>query len=929
MRASPALQFTALNGGASPALIPNGAGSFAASEADRAEADRKIRQSEANLALAQRVAHIGSWEVDLTNREDRLNHPPYWSDETFRIFGLEPGGIEVKHDTFFHLLHPEERELAHAQFVQQLRTGQPYHADHRVVRPDGSERIVHIQSDTVRDASGRALRLGGTVQDITERKQAEEALQMQARVIESMAEGVIVADAQGRIVSTNPAANRMFGYDLGELVGKHVTELNDLDELQSQRLASEMMATVAQKSIWIGEVNRRRKDGSRFTTRTQIRAFVSAGKPHFFAVQEDITERKQTEKALHEAEKKYRSIFENAVEGIFQSTPEGKVLAANPAMARILGYSSPAELISRVHDVERQSYVDPERRQTLKRLMEKQDVVTGFEFEVYRKDGSKVWVSENSRAVRGPEGRILYFEGTFEDITERKRAEQRIREQAELLDLARDAIIVRDLEDRIEFWNDGAEKLYGWNAAEACGQRITELLYVDTQLYMAAKEQLLQHGEWRGELHQVCRDGRKLVVNSSWTLMRDQSGQPQSILVIHTDITEQKKLEAQFLRSQRLESIGTLAAGVAHDLNNILAPILLAGPLLRGGMAGEEKEQFLSLIEASAERGASVVKQMLTFARGADGAKVLLQPIYLLGEVVKIAGQTFPKNITIQTAYPEDLWLVEGNPTQLQQVLLNLCVNARDAMPNGGLLRLTGENFHVDEHYASMTHGAKAGPHVLIQVSDEGTGIPRHLIDKIFDPFFTTKDIGKGTGLGLSTVLGIVKSYGGFVNVYSEPGHTSFKVFLPANGGAILDAPPPEIASLPAGHGETILVVDDEPGILEAAQTLLANHGYKVLLAEDGVSALAIFAKRAAEIDLVLTDMVMPLMDGMTLMRTLRKLNPETRIVVSTGRDVDSRSPEMNAMRLEAFLLKPYTREKLLMTLGTVLHRNGHSPARA
>jgi CheY-like chemotaxis protein len=258
----------------------------------------------------------------------------------------------------------------------------------------------------------------------------------------------------------------------------------------------------------------------------------------------------------------------------------------------------------------------------------------------------------------------------------------------------------------------------------------------------------------------------------------------------------------------------------------------------------------------------------------------------------------------------------------LQQVLLNLCVNARDAMPTGGTLRLTSENFDVDEHYASMTPGAKAGSHVMIQVSDDGVGIPRDVIDKIFDPFFTTKDVGKGTGLGLSTVIGIVKSYGGFMNVYSEPGHTTFKVFLPARGGGTLGVRADEPLSLPAGRGETILVVDDEPSVREAAQSLLLRYGYNVLVAEDGIAALAIFARDAADIDLVLTDMVMPFMDGLTLIRTLRRINPRTRIIVSTGREESCRSPEMDALTMEACLVKPYTREKLLITLGEVFQRD-------
>ena len=634
----------------------------------------------------------------------------------------------------------------------------------------------------------------------------------------------------------------------------------------------------------------------------------------------DLLKRAQTLKALHEAEKKYRSIFENAVEGIFQSTPGGKFVEANPAMARILGYDSVPELLEN-YDLERKGYVDPTRRAEFRSLIEQNGVVNGFEYEIYRKDCGKVWVSENARVVRDEAGEIAYFEGTFEDITERKQATQRIREQAELLNLAHDAIVVRDLEDRIEFWNRGAEKLYGWKAEEVRGKRICDLIYNDAQAFVSAKKELLRSGEWRGELQHVCKDGRKIVVSSRWTLVRDEAGAPQSILVIHTDVTDQKKLESQFLRSQRLESIGTLAAGVAHDLNNILAPILLVSPLLRGELSAADKEEFLGLVQASAERGASVVKQMLTFARGADGERVLVQPIYLLEEVAKIAGQTFPKTIEIQTRYPQDLWLVEGDPTQLQQVLLNLCVNARDAMPNGGTLHLTSENFEVDGHYASMIPGATAGSHVLLQVSDDGVGIPREVIDKIFDPFFTTKDVGKGTGLGLSTVLGIVKSYGGFMNVYSEPGHTCFKVFLPARGGGTLELAANDSQSLPPGRGETILVVDDEPTVREAAESLLVRDGYKVLVAEDGIAALALFARKASEIDLVVTDMVMPFMDGLTLIRTLRRLNPKTKILVSTGRDEACRSPEMQALAVDACLVKPYTREKFLLTLAEVFRR--------
>jgi CheY-like chemotaxis protein len=360
---------------------------------------------------------------------------------------------------------------------------------------------------------------------------------------------------------------------------------------------------------------------------------------------------------------------------------------------------------------------------------------------------------------------------------------------------------------------------------------------------------------------------------------------------------------------------------VAHDLNNILVPILMAAPLLRRDMPVEEREKLLAIVESSAERGASIVKQVITFARGADGDRLLLQPIYLVQEIVKIAEETFPKSIAVRTAYPEDLWTIVANPTQLHQVLLNLCINARDAMSTGGTLTLALENFEVDDHYASMTPGAKAGPHVLLQVSDTGIGISRKTIDKIFDPFFTTKELGQGTGLGLSTVIGIVKSHGGFVSVYSEIGRgTTFKVFLPANMSEVAVAQTSEAAPLPPANGELLLIVDDEKSILQAAQALLEDRGYQVLTAADATEALAIFALRRNEIALVLTDLAMPVMDGVALIRTLQKMKPDVRLIASTGRGVqDGHANEIARLNVCASLTKPYNKNKLLTTLHEAL----------
>jgi hypothetical protein len=345
----------------------------------------------------------------------------------------------------------------------------------------------------------------------------------------------------------------------------------------------------------------------------------------------------------------------------------------------------------------------------------------------------------------------------------------------------------------------------------------------------------------------------------------------------------------------------------------------MAAPLLRQEMPAEKRAHLVTLFEKCAERGATIVRQVLTFARGADGERVLLQPLYALNDLAEIITETFPKSITVVRDYPEDLPLIEADPTQLHQVLLNLCVNARDAMPHGGTLTLSAASFEVDDHYAAMTPGATAGPHLLIEVSDSGTGIRPDVMEKIFDPFFTTKSVGEGTGLGLSTVLGIVKDHGGTVNAESDARGTTFRVLLPATAVPLeLSATVPQ-GTLPQGHGETILVVDDEEAIRLVAEPLLQKHGYKVIVAADGPAALAIFAAHAAEIAVTLTDFSMPIMSGVALARTIRKMQPDARVIISAGREDDCVPADMEEIGIAATLPKPYTQAALLRLLDGVL----------
>ena len=547
------------------------------------------------------------------------------------------------------------------------------------------------------------------------------------------------------------------------------------------------------------------------------------------------------------------------------------------------------------------------------------------EYRLRRADGAYRWMLARALPLRDAQGHITKWFGTSTDIHNQVVAQAQLSELANLLNLTRDAIIVREEDDTISFWNDAAERIYGWKAEEVLGNCAQNFADADSSKVAAAKKHLAEEGEWSGEVEHLRKDGSTVTVSSRWTAVPNERRTAGSVLIVNTDVTDQKKLEAQLLRNQRIESIGTLASGVAHDLNNILAPILMAAPLLRAEMSGDKRGKLVGILERSAERGAAIVRQVLTFARGTDGERVLMQPIYAINEIAQIAHDTFPKSITVQTMYPEDVALIEADPTQFHQILLNLCVNARDAMPNGGTLSVAAENFYIDEHYAAMTPGTKAGPHVMLQVTDTGTGIRPEILDKIFDPFFTTKGIGTGTGLGLSTVLGIVKDYRGTVNAESTGRGTTFRILLPAAAGLPEPAATFVSEDLPAGHGETILVVDDEEAIRAVAESLLRKHGYNVLLAADGPEALAIFAEHFVAIALVLTDLAMPIMSGDALARTLRKMQPDVRIIISAGREDDCSPAEMAEIGIVATLPKPYTHAALLRLLDEVISPRGNT----
>ena len=630
--------------------------------------------------------------------------------------------------------------------------------------------------------------------------------------------------------------------------------------------------------------------------------------------------RHQVEAALAQEQYLLRLMMENLPDRVYFKDLQSAFLAVSRSVGELMGL--PPEQLKGKSDFDlfapdhaRKAFDDEQRI-----IRTGQPLLNVEEKETWP-DGSVTWAATSKVPLRDPSGKIIGTFGISRDITARKQDEERLHEQAEIINEAPIAIFIADLADRITYCNGAACKIYGLDRAEIVGRTADELLdAASAERLRATRAQARAQAHWSGVVPLTTRTGRSIQAELHLSQIADDAGQPRARLCIAIDVTEKKKLEEQFLRVQRLEGLGLLAAGIAHDLNNVLAPILMGAPLLQATAKDPVERKMLEAIESSAGRGAALVRQILAFAQGAGGGKALVQPKYLLEDMSRFIRQTFPQTIRLDLDIPPELWPVQGNATQLHQVLLNLCVNARDAMPEGGSLRLRAANRLVDAAQAQAWPNARPGAYLMIEVGDRGTGIPPEILARVWEPFFTTKGEGKGTGLGLSTVRGIVANHDGFVVIDTAPGRgTTFQVYLPAaepaaSTGAGAGTTPPFQGR---GLGELVLVVDDEPSIRELLVAILGRSGYRVLAAAHGAEALALYRPRAAEIALVITDLDMPVLDGSKLAEALQRLNPAVKLLFISGAGGASTVAPIPAGKL--FLGKPFTREALLAAIREVL----------
>ena len=890
------------------------------------EVRRALRQSQQRFELLSHSADAVVWDCDIEN--DTF----WWSDTFAAVFGHRAGTYRNgRHRE--EAVHPEDRERVLRGIRDALESSaDQWENEYRFCRADGTYVIVHDRAAILRNAAGAAIRMSGEMRDITKSRHSADMLTLLSAAVEQSADLVMITDRACTIQYVNAAFECHTGFSRKEAVGKSPRIIKS--GAHDPEFYSRMMARINAGLVFRGEFINRRKNGELYTESKTITPIKNTEGEiiHFLSAGRDVSEQRRAEEELRSKTAFFEAQLNSTLSGIVLADHNGRIVFSNKRFAEI--WKVPLGVLDTPEEARHLALIaemakDPERFNRLN------DRVLSEPFEPSRnevelKDGTVV--DCYASPVIGKDGSNYGRIWKYHDITPQKRALKELAESLALLDSTLestvDGILVANGKGEltkfnrkfIEMWSLPPEIVASKDDEKALNFVLAQL--TDPDAFVRKVRELYAHPDEESFDVLEFKDGRVFERYSQPHRIGDEViGRVWSF----RDVSERRKLESRLLRTQRMESIGTLAGGVAHDLNNVLAPILISIDLLKADSQGDpEQAKVIDAIRTSAQRGASLVRQVLTFARGFEGQKTAVDLSVLLVDFESLVRETFPRNIRIVSEAPTGLWRVTGDPTQLHQVLLNLAVNARDAMPTGGVLSILATNQLCDEASVLGHPEAKPGKFVRIAVDDTGHGIAPHIRDRVFEPFFTTKEVGKGTGLGLATVYAIVKSHGGFVTVSSKVGDgTTFIVHLPAE-----DRPAPVKPEAPAassfyakGQGETILVVDDEEPICRVLKRTLERCGYRVVTAFDGAKACDYYAQNWREVSLVLTDMMMPVMDGAATISTILSINPRARVIASSGLHVTENIAKAQSLGVRDFLSKPYEAAVVLGMVREALDR--------
>ncbi|MFA6223665.1 MAG: PAS domain S-box protein [Desulfomonilaceae bacterium] len=763
---------------------------------ERKKLEEEIGTTVATLKEAQRLARIGSWELDLIT--SRL----FWSDEVYRIFEIEPGEFGGSHEAFLDLIHPEDRERVDRAYADSLANKNPYEIVHRLLFPDGRVKYAHERCEHSYDAAGVALRSIGTVQDITELTQAQLRREKERAhlrtLLQTIPDLIWLKNPDGIYLNCNARFERFFGAKEAEIVGKTDYDFVDDDIADSFR--------------------------------EHDRIAMAAGKPSI------------NEEWLTFADDGHRELVETI------KTP--------------------------MHD----------------------------------RDGSLIGVL-----------------GVARNITAARKAEDTARRLATAIEQAAEAVIITDATGIIQYINHAQVVLSGYSLDEFLGQtpNVFKSDFHGGNSYKQLWETINAGNVWTGSFINKKKDGTEYHEDVSISPVYDKSDNLTNFVVVEHDVTKQLALQEQLFQAQKMETIGILAGGISHDFNNLLQPIMgYTELLMMGKKQGDPELDGLQKIYEAGKRGADLIKGLMIFSRRIQPEFGPVDLNHEIDQVRQLLSQTIPKTIRIDLRLSDDLNTVQADPSQIVQVLMNLGVNARDAMPDGGELTIETANIQLDKEYCNSHLEAKPGSYVLLTVSDTGKGMDEETLSHIFEPFFTTKEKGKGTGLGLATVYGIVKKHDGHIICYSEPGTgTTFTIYFPSIKTEKDSDTPTDETAIPGGT-ETVLIVDDEEDLRILGTTLLNRFGYQVITAGNGKEAVEVYLREKERIALIVLDLIMPVMDGRQCLAEILRINPKAKVIITSGYSEWGPADGVMAAGAKGFVEKPYNMRHLLATAREVLDKN-------